>query len=475
MKGRLCYGENRTLEGGCFVAEMDSSMKQLPHIDLQLFDNQEKKQGSILKKAGSKKLYVLFYYFNKRVEKTTGLNDTVKNRQKVRLWLDRIFEARDSGKLIFADAFPGASDEEKAYFAKLEGWQYAPEPRDILFGAYTQQWLETVWSLYPEGGRKHSYALIINGWLLPHFQDLTFFQISGVEIQKFLAGLKWRTGPKKGQVLSKIRMKNILIPLRAIWNDACDQYRWTLHNPFNNLKKHFPKTIAKRREGFRYGEWQKFLQGVHPWYQPIVELMILTGMINSEMAGLLRSDIKPDYIQVQHTIVRGKEYDTPKTPYRIRKIPITQAIRQRLDLLLARSSGEKLVTTPTGGYFNPANFRKDIWEKASQASQISDKVPYSMRHSFAAWALTLRIDPNRLVRLMGHGTKKMIYEVYGDYIEGLEEDFWQILEYYGRDFAQPKMKASTTMLEYQNGQAFVLPYQLPAMMLPEQNKAPIYP
>jgi integrase len=178
---------------------------------------------------------------------------------------------------------------------------------------------------------------------------------------------------------------------------------------------------------------------------------------------------------VQHTIVRGKEYDTPKTPYRVRKIPITAAIRQRLDLLLARSSGEKLVTTPGGGYFNPANFRKDIWEKASKASGISDKVPYSMRHSFAAWSLTLRIDPNRLVRLMGHGTKKMIYEVYGDYIEGLEEDFWQILEYYGRDFAQPKMKASTTMLEYQNGQAFVLPYQLPAMMLPEQNKAPISP
>ncbi len=120
----------------------------------------------------------------------------------------------------------------------------------------------------------------------------------------------------------------------------------------------------------------------------------------------------------------------------------------------------------------PDWIKKSHWEKASQASGISDKVPYSMRHSFAAWALTLRIDPNRLVRLMGHGTKKMIYEVYGDYIEGLEEDFWQILEYYGRDFAQPKMKASATMMEYQNGQAFVLPYQLPELIVPEQNKAP---
>jgi integrase len=126
-------------------------------------------------------------------------------------------------------------------------------------------------------------------------------------------------------------------------------------------------------------------------------------------------------------------------------------------------------------YFNPANFRKDVWEKAAKASGITDKVPYSMRHSFAAWALTLRIDPNRLVRLMGHGSKKMIYEVYGDYIEGLEEDFWQILAYFGRDFAQPKMKASSTMIEYQNGYTFPPSFPLQPSNYPQQNEAPNLP
>jgi integrase len=43
---------------------------------------------------------------------------------------------------------------------------------------------------------------------------------------------------------------------------------------------------------------------------------------------------------------------------------------------------------------------------------------------------------------MGHSSKQMIYEVYGDYIEGFEEDIWQILKYFGKDFAQPKMKHS---------------------------------
>jgi integrase len=55
---------------------------------------------------------------------------------------------------------------------------------------------------------------------------------------------------------------------------------------------------------------------------------------------------------------------------------------------------------------------------------------------------------NKLVRLMGHGSKKMVYEVYGDYIEGLEEDAWKILEYFGRDFIETKAKRPSHLLGY---------------------------
>ena len=59
---------------------------------------------------------------------------------------------------------------------------------------------------------------------------------------------------------------------------------------------------------------------------------------------------------------------------------------------------------------------------------------------------------------MRHGSKQMIYEVYGDYIEGLDEDFWQILEYFGRDFAEPKKKIMPSALEYQDKQAVIIPF-----------------
>ncbi len=35
---------------------------------------------------------------------------------------------------------------------------------------------------------------------------------------------------------------------------------------------------------------------------------------------------------------------------------------------------------------------------------------------------------------MGHGSKKMVYETYGNYVEGLEKDADKIAEYFGDEF-----------------------------------------
>jgi integrase len=35
---------------------------------------------------------------------------------------------------------------------------------------------------------------------------------------------------------------------------------------------------------------------------------------------------------------------------------------------------------------------------------------------------------------MGHGSKEMVYEVYGNYVEGLETDASRIAEYFSNAF-----------------------------------------
>ena len=60
--------------------------------------------------------------------------------------------------------------------------------------------------------------------------------------------------------------------------------------------------------------------------------------------------------------------------------------------------------------------------------------PYVMRHTFAGWALVVGIHKNKLVNLMGHGSKKMVFEVYGKYVKYIEKDRDKILEFFGSDF-----------------------------------------
>ncbi len=120
--------------------------------------------------------------------------------------------------------------------------------------------------------------------------------------------------------------------------------------------------------------------------------------------------------------------------YRERQIPVTAAIREILGQVIARATGDYLFIMENGMTFTAERFQRRVWVKALLKAGVTYRKPYTTRHTFAAWALAIRTDQNRLVNLMGHASKKMIYEVYGRYVEGLEKDRLQILSHFGRDF-----------------------------------------
>lgn len=239
---------------------------------------------------------------------------------------------------------------------------------------------------------------------------------------------------RKGESLSRSRIRNILAPLRTIWCDACEENHWDLPDPFRFVSKHMPKGSKKHPEVFRIQEWLKVLECLDPFFRPIAEVMMMTGMIGSEVAGLRKQDIQGDYIVIRNSIVRKVEKDELKTDFRKRKLPITQSLRERLKVALSRAKGEHVFTMKSGRAFDVDSFRKNAWTSALRKAEIEYRVPYSTRHTFAAWSLTIGMNPNKLVKRMGHGSKKMVYEVYGNYVEGLEKDADKVLEYFGNDF-----------------------------------------
>jgi integrase len=385
-------------------------------------DEQRQQFGSLKKFRHSRKLYADFYYFGHRVTKTTGLDDTPTNRERVQNFLSRVFDKINSSTFRFAEAFPGATAEEKSFFSKLEGWEFNPEPNRVLIGDYLDTWMKTILPTYDSNTKRSDFTQVINYRLRPFFGKMTFYQLTGVELQKYVASLVWVEGKNKGNQLSASRIRNILIPLRAVWNDACDQYRWNMRNPFETIHKKLPDVEKQQPVVFRFEEWQSLLEFVDPYYKPLVEIMVMTGMIGSEIAGLRKSDVEANYINIQNAIVLNVEKKKLKNGYRKRKLPITKALRELLNQAMAQSDSDHVFTMQGGKKFSYGSFKKTVWERAFKAAELEYKKPYTTRHTFAAWALTLRIDPNRLVSLMGHASKQMVYEVYGNYVEGLEGD-----------------------------------------------------
>jgi integrase len=393
----------------------------------------EKKSG-VLNKPGSKKLYTDFRYHGQRIVKSSGLDDTPENRQTLYEWVDRQKEKIANGTFVFTEAFPGAPAKEKAFHAQLEGRDYRPEPQDVLFGDYVENWKKRFLANCKSVTKKRDYEQIIDYWLVPYFGNRTFFQITGVALKEFIQTLEFKDGKKQGQPLSGSRIRNIIIPLRAIWEDACEEQRWDLSDPFAYLKKYLPARSKKHPEVFRFDEWVQVLDQIDPFYRPVGEAMIMTGMIGSEIAGLRKEDIHQDHIVIQNSIVRKFEKSDLKNEYRKRSLPITEALRKRLDVVLNRSAGDYVFTMKSGRNFDIDSFRKNPWTSAFKKAGLAYKVPYTTRHSFAAWSLTIGVDIGRLEKLMGHASKQMIYEVYGKYVEGLETDAGKILEYFGKDF-----------------------------------------
>ena len=412
-------------------------------------------EGAVRLKNGSKKLYVDFYYHGVRIVKSTGLDNTPGNWLQAEAILTGLLRRKAEGTLVFAKAFPGAPEAEKAFHARREGWEYTPEPHNVVFADYVKYWLDNVWANYPSDNKKDDLLQATEDWLLPYFGSMTFSDITGVELQIFVGQLRWRSGKNEGKPLSGSRVRNIMIPLRTIWRSARSKYRWSFaEDPFEFLKdeKAIPKKASKKPIVFRFEEWEKVIASMDICYRPIAEIMIMTGMIGSEMAGLRKKDIQGDAIHVVNSIVprrktkERKEKEALKNEYRCRTIPITSELRKRLEEVMARCPGEYVFSMKDGSQYDPNNFCQGAWETAFRRAGLPYKIPYTTRHSFAAWALTLRIDPNRLVKLMGHSSKKMIYEVYGDYVEGLEDDFSRILEYFGKDFIVKKRTNSSAAL-----------------------------
>jgi len=391
-------------------------------------------QGAVRKLKSSKYLHFDFYYYGVRVRLSSGYLNTAEGLEEAQKALDQITQEIQQGAFNFAKRFPFASDEKKKYFSHLEGRDYSPSARDVTVGEYYPKWRKRVWDTFTESKQRDDETRL-NYHILPFFGELPFSQITRVKMKEFVGHLiSPKVSGRKPQSPQSIR--NILIPLREVYYDAVDECGWELPDPFLRLGKSIPKGKKEDVEVFTLAEWMRILEELFWFYRPAAEFSVMTGLRPSELAGLRETDIRDGIIDVRNSIVRKREKEELKTDASQREIDVSPRLH---DLIVQQREVKKkqgiespyLFTTSEGNPFDIDLFRKNSWTSALKRAGVPYRKPYTMRHTFAAWMLLIGKPPLEVVALMGHSSKKMVYETYGKFVKGLEKEKEEIRAYLG--------------------------------------------
>src|SRR6266702_144985 len=149
--------------------------------------------GSIVRMKRSTSLYIDLYYQERRIRMSSGLPDTIENREKLTKFLNKVGEKIERRTFCFAESFPDADNELKRFFTEKEQKEYHPEPEHVTFGQYAKKWMETVLTKYSHS-KQMDYRGDLIYWLIPHLGKLPFSRITGPLLRDFVDKMRWKDG-----------------------------------------------------------------------------------------------------------------------------------------------------------------------------------------------------------------------------------------------------------------------------------------
>jgi integrase len=272
------------------------------------------------------------------------------------------------------------------------------------------------------------YAAILKNHLLPFFGNLPLSEFRPVLLKKFLSLLQSKRAPR-GNLLAAKSIRNILIPLRIIYKDACGEHDWSdLANPFAGLK--LPKVRRIRIHPFKFQEWNMLMEHLPAWYRPYFELAVQTGLRPSEQVALKWQAIDERFIHIELSRVRGLEKVNLKTPESQRRIEIRPSMQEVLEAQreLTAAFQSPYVFLDNRGEPIYQNTLRGLWAIAMQKSGLPYRRMYETRHTFASWALGAGESPEWVARTLGHVDTSMVFRTYGRYIPNLTRQDGSALE-----------------------------------------------
>ena len=367
------------------------------------------------------KLVMDFTYRNVRCREQTALPDTLQNRKRVEVVLEKIKKALKNGTFKYRDYFP-----ESALASRFDPAAAVDVGKSMLspvssssphFQDFASQWFkehEIEWR------RSHIRSLrsTLDGRLIPHFGQKVVSSITKSDILAYRATLAKVKGRGDKEGLSPKRINEIIGTLCQIIDEAADRFEFT--TPTTNIKRLRVRKVDV--DPFSLQDVQSILATVRADYRNYFTVRFFTGMRTGEVHGLKWRyvDFERRLIRVRETVVLGEDEYT-KTDGSQRDIQMSQPVVEALtkQYEVTGKLSDYVFCNLMGAPLDNKNFTDRVWYPLLRHLGLTERRPYQMRHTAATLWLASGEAPEWIARQLGHTSTEMLFRVYSRYVPNL--------------------------------------------------------
>lgn len=189
----------------------------------------------------------------------------------------------------------------------------------------------------------------------------------------------------------------------------------------DNVARKVPNPEPKRREVEFFStpaEVDAVADELEAAYRAIPIVGAETGLRPEEWIALERRDVEIDrergvgVLHVRRVYTDGQVKPYGKQNGSLRTVGLTRRAVAAIDAMPRRIDTQLLLPGARGGHLDLHAFREKKWNPAVKAAGFQGQTPYSLRHTYAAWAIAARIPTFSIAQRMGTSVQQ-IDKTYG--------------------------------------------------------------
>jgi integrase len=288
--------------------------------------------------------------------------------------------------------------------AKLRGEWVAPERSRLTVGDWADSWVAVQSHLKPK--TRAGYDSLLRTQVLPRWGGTALVRVTHAEVAAWVAGMRTH--------LSASRTRQAYHLFKAMLDAAVADNRLA-RNPAAGIE--LPRLAQSEHRYLTHAELGA-LADECGGYRTLVLVLGYCGLRWGEAAALrVRNiDLLRRRLEIVEAVteVNGRlVFGAPKTHQR-RSVPVPRFVADEIGAVLAASTlNDRLFTSPRGGVLRLGNWRRHVFDRATQSVGLKGVTPHELRHTAASLAIAAGANVKAVQVMLGHRSATLTLDRYG--------------------------------------------------------------